>query len=145
MSAPRRRRNPRAYTAQGAAHGTLSEGPVLCPSRVRHSPCVVFEGRSARGRLVRQTHDCNDYFGASPYFTVAYGIKVSGRGGAAVLRYTPHPSRAEALRRQMLLDCTDPAQLAMSVVDEPRDEGLPERARMSSLEPLVDVSPGLAR
>ena len=42
MSAPRRRRNPGAWGAQGPVHATLRAKPVLCPSR------VAFEGRPAQ-------------------------------------------------------------------------------------------------
>jgi hypothetical protein len=77
---------------------------------------VLFEGRSGEGRLVRQSLECNDYFGAAPYFTLAYGVRPESKGHASVLRYTPHRERAEALRHAMLLDRTDPLELKVATI-----------------------------
>jgi hypothetical protein len=77
---------------------------------------VLFEGRSGEGRLVRQSLDCGDYLGAAPYFTLAYGVRETPKSGASVLRYTPHRERAEALRRAMLLDRTDPLELKVATL-----------------------------
>ena len=67
------------------------------------------EKSTFQGRLVCISREQGDYFGAQPYYRVAYHKR---RGGIQVVRYTPFADRAHALFLAMCRDVLEPAALA---------------------------------
>ena len=79
-----------------------------------------YEGRSAAGRRVTLTLDCGSYFGAKPYYTVAY-YQTNGTATQRQL-YTPFEARARHYLAGMLRDVTDVADLcAVAPVCRPEE------------------------
>jgi hypothetical protein len=79
----------------------------------RHRFEVIREERSrGQARRVRLSLECGPYFGAQPYYRVAYLQEDEHR--TQVARYTPSRQRAGRLFRRMCREVIEPRMLARS-------------------------------